>query len=96
MKIMQELENKNKKLLYKTLGMIIKKYRKEQQKSVYELAAVSSMSTNSWNRVEKYTSLDPSFTTIWKIAEALDIQPHELIKEVYDKLGDDFSLSGII
>lgn len=53
------------------------------------------MSTNSWNRIEKGLSLDPSFTTIWKIAEALDIYPDELIREVREKLGDDFSLSDL-
>ena len=92
---MQELEIKNKKLLYKTLGTIIRKLREKDKKSVYINSAVCGMSTNSWNRVEKAASLDPSFTTIWKIAEALDMKPSELIRKVEDKLGDKFSLLGL-
>ena len=92
---MQDAETKNKKLLYKIMGAIIKKLREKDEKSVYINSAVCGMSTNSWNRVEKGISLDPSFTTIWKIAEVLNIKPSELIKEVEDKLGDKFSLSGL-
>ena len=92
---MQELEIKNKKLLYKTLGTIIRKLREKDKKSVYINSAVCGMSTNSWNRVETAASLDPSFTTIWKIAETLDMKPSELIRKVEDKLGDKFSLSGL-
>ena len=94
--IMQDKEQtKNKRAMYKALAKIIQKHREAQNKSIYELAAVCSMSTNSWNRIEKGISLDPSFTTIWKIAEALDIYPDELLREVREKLGDDFSLSDL-
>lgn len=93
---MQDKEQiKNKKILYKTLAKVVQKYRKAQNKSIYELAPICSMSTNSWNRIEKGMSLDPSFTTIWKISEALDIPFNILMTELCEKLGDDFSLSGL-
>lgn len=88
-------ETQNQKLLYKTLVAIIKKHRKSLKKSIYKLSAEVELDRSSWSRLEKLESLDPSFTTIWKIAEALDIYPDELIKEVREKLGDDFSLSGL-
>ena len=93
---MQEAELKNKKLLYKVLGSIVKKHRKSLDKSVYSIVAACEMSTNSWNRVEKAVSLDPSLTTMWKIAEVLDMRLSDLIREVEDELGDEFSLSGLI
>ena len=95
MQQVNEKEIRNKKLLYKTLGEIIKKLRDKDKKSVYVNSAICGMSTNSWNRVEKGISLDPSFTTIWKIAEVLGIKPSELLKEVENRLGDKFSLSGL-
>lgn len=91
----KKLENKNKKLLYKTLASILKKHRKEQNKSIYKLSAECSIEGSVWRKIERVESLDPSLTTIWKIAEALDIYPDELIREVREKLGDDFSLSDL-
>lgn len=91
----KELETKNKRLLYETLASTLKKRRKELDKSIYKLAAEISLEESIWNKIERVESLDPSFTTIWKIAEALDIYPDELIREVREKLGDDFSLSDL-
>ena len=34
---------------------------------------------------------DPRLSTLWRIAEALDINPRILIQEVEKLLGDDFS-----
>jgi len=91
----KERETKNKKLLYKTLVSIIKKHRKTQKKSIYKLAAECSLEVSVWSKLERLKSLDPSFTTIWKIAEALDVPFNVLMTELCEKLGDDFSLSGL-
>ena len=64
-------------------------------KSIYKLSDEIELDRSIWSRLERVESLDPSFTTIWKIAEALDIYPDELIREVREKLGDDFSLSDL-
>ncbi len=95
---MQQLpnnEDKNKELFSKVLASVIKKRRKKLGKSVYELSAESSVGKNTWLMIEKCVSKEPSITTIWKIAEGLDIYPDELLREVREKLGDDFSLSGL-
>lgn len=91
----KQRETKNKKLLYKTLISIIKKHRKAQKKSIYKLAAECSLEYSNWYKIERLESLDPSFTTIWKISEALDIPFNVLMTELCEKLGDDFSLSGL-
>lgn len=91
----KERETKNKKLLYKALVSIIKKHRKAQKKSIYKLAAECSLEGSVWSKIERLESLDPSFTTIWKISEALDVPFYILMNELCEKLGDDFSLSGL-
>lgn len=35
---------------------------------------------------------DPQLTTIFKLAEALEIKPHEFIKLIEEKLPSDFSM----
>ena len=91
----KEVISKNKKLLYKTLASVIKKHRHALNKSIYKLSDEIELDRSIWSRIEKAESLDPSFTSIWKIAEALDIYPDELIREVREKLGEDFSLSDL-
>lgn len=91
----QTNEDKNKELFSKALASVIKKHRKKLGKSVYALSAESSVGKNTWLMIEKAVSKDPSIITIWKIAEGLDIHPDELLREVREKLGDDFSLSDL-
>lgn len=91
----KEKERIKKLRLYKAIAAVITKHRKAQNKSAYTISAEAFIPKSSWLSIEKATSLDPSFTTIWKISEALDIKPEDLIKEVREKLGDDFSLSGL-
>jgi len=88
-------EIKNKQIICKTLASVIQKHKKCQNKTIYALAAEVGMSENTWGLVEKAQTLNPSIMTLWKIAEALDIRIEDLIKEVHDQLGDDFSLSGL-
>ena len=91
----EELEKENKKLLVKTFASIIMEHRKKQGKSIYAISAESSLAKNTWRDIELQVCKDPALSTIWKIAEGLDIYPDELLKEVREKLGDDFSLSGL-
>ena len=34
---------------------------------------------------------DPQFSTLWRIAEGLEIKPHELVELIEKELGEDFS-----
>ncbi len=95
MQHIEDLEEKNIRLLVSTLAKIIQKHRKKLGKSVYAISAESSVGKNTWRMIEKSISKESALITIWKIAEGLDMYPDELIKEVREKLGDDFSLTGL-
>lgn len=92
---MQE-NSKNKTIrLINTLGALIQQHRKEQGKTMYAISAEVSMSKSTWREAEIGACRDIKFTTLWKIAEGLDIPLATLIDELTQKLGDDFSLSDI-
>ena len=81
--------NKRKNLVMKTLGKTIKKLRGEQ--SQFMLASENDISVSIISTVERGMK-DPQFTTLFKIAEALNIKPSELVKLVENQLPEDFTL----
>ncbi len=85
-------KSKNNIILIKTLGDIIKTHRKLTKKSIYKISAEIFMSKSTWREAELGVCKDINLTTLWKIAEGLDITPYQLLKEVQEKLGKDFSL----
>ena len=85
---MQALKDK-KKVLLQVLGNIIKKNR--GKKSINQLSYEIDLSKSVWSNVEKGRK-DIQFTTLWRIIEALDINPAEFIKEVYSELDETFSM----
>ena len=92
---MQE-NSKNKTIrLINNLGALIQKHRKEQGKTIYAISAEVSMSKSTWREAEIGACKDIKLTTLWKIAEGLDIPLATLISELTQKLGEDFSLSDI-
>ena len=74
------------------LGEIIKEHRVATGKSMYKISAESSILKSTWRRIENGTYKDVNLSSVWKIAEGLEIPPEELIKELREKLGSDFSL----
>lgn len=78
--------------LVKTLGNIVKKHRLSQKKTMYKISAECSVHKDSWRLLENGLINDVKLSTIWKIAEGLDIPPDKLIKELSDSLGENFSL----
>ncbi len=81
--------NKRKNLIMKTLGKTIKKLRGEQ--SQFMLASENDISVSIISTAERGIK-DPQFTTLFKIAEALNIKPSELVKLVENQLPEDFTL----
>lgn len=81
---MQEI----KRELLKITGNIIKKYR--GIKSISLLSNEIELSKSIWSEVEKGNK-DIQLTTLWRISEGLNIKPSELIKEIENMLGKDFS-----
>ena len=81
--------------LVEVLGNIIKTHRTEQKKTIYKISAECSMHKDAWRLIEKGLVHDIKISSIWKIAEGLGIDPIDLLKEAKEKLGDDFTISGL-
>ena len=74
--------------LQKELATVIKKYRKEQ--SISQLANEIDLSKSIWAGIEK-GERDVQLSTFWRIAEALNIKPSQLLQSIESRLGDEFS-----
>lgn len=81
----------NKQILQNTLASIIRELRQSQNKSISVISAETGMTKSMWADMEKGIK-DPQFSTLVRIAEGLDISLDELIKNLNQKLPDDFSL----
>ena len=80
---MQEIKN----TLQKTLATVIKSHRtKSITKSTDEIGIGKSIWADLENGIK-----DPQFSTFWRIAEGLDIKPHDLVIEIENELGKNFS-----
>lgn len=77
-----------KKELLKALAKIVKKYRGE--KSISQISMEIDVSKSIWLMIER-AQRDAQFSTIWRIAEALDIKPSFLVNELENELGENFS-----
>ncbi len=83
MNIMQELKNE----LQKAIAKVVREHRtKSITKSADEIAMGKSMWADLENGIK-----DPQFSTLWRIAEGLDIKPHILVKMIEDEVGEEFS-----
>lgn len=92
---MQDNSKKATIRLIKVLGEIIKKHRLEQKKTIYKISAECSIHKDSWRLIEKGLVNDIKLSSLWKIAEGLDIPLATLIDELTKELGEDFSLADI-
>ena len=92
---MQEFGKNATAALIRELGKIIRKHRLEQKKTMYRISAECSIHKDTWRLIEKGMVRDIKISSLWKIAEGLDIEPENLIKEVKDALGKNFSISGL-
>lgn len=80
---------KRKKLIMKILGENIQKLRGD--KSQFILSSENDISCSIISTVERGLK-DPQFTTLFKIAEALNIKASELVKLVENELPKNFSM----
>lgn len=83
---MQERRNE----LLKELAKIIKRKRKQYNKSISQLSNEIELSKSVWSRMEKGYK-DIQFSTLWRVAEALDIKLSSLVSEIETEIGQDFS-----
>lgn len=92
----KEKEAARRKMLCDTIALVVSEHRKKLGKSMHTISAEGSVNKASWVLIEGRKAKFPSIIVLWQIAEVLDMRLSNLIKEVEDKLGDEFSLSGLI
>ena len=77
----------HRKKLQQITGKVVRKLR---TKSITKSADEIGMGKSLWADLENGIK-DPQFSTLWRIAEGLEIKPHVLVKIIEDEIGDDFS-----
>ena len=80
---MQELKLK----LQRAVAKVVKENR---TKSITKSADEIAMGKSMWADLERGIK-DPQFSTLWRIAEGLDIKPHIFVKMIEDEVGKNFS-----
>lgn len=80
---MQELKAKFRN----TIANVIRNLR---NKSITKSADEIGMGKSLWADLENGIK-DPQFSTLWRIAEGLEIKPHVLVEMIEKELGDNFS-----
>ena len=81
------MQDKKDKIL-QALAKIIR--TKRGNHSITQLSLCADVSKSIWAMIEK-GNRDTQLTTFFRIAEALYMKPSELLKEIENELGDDFS-----
>lgn len=88
---MQYCYENEKKLFQQKLASIVKKHRLKLKKSMYLISNEIGMTRTMWGDLERAIK-DPQLTTLWRIAQALEIPLSQIIIELENELGKDFSL----
>ncbi len=65
---------------------------KLNQKSLNKIEEEYDIGRGSLSRLEN-AKVDSKFTTLWKYAEALNVKLSDIIKDVEDKVDDNFQLT---
>ena len=82
----------DKKLKFQNaLAKIIKKYRENSHLSMTKTSDEIGLTKSIWSNVEAGRR-DPQLTTIWRMAEALNVPLSQIIAELETTLGKDFFL----
>jgi len=87
------MNNKDKKeILKKKLGLVVKKLR--GRKSQFILGSEYDISSSLLSTIERGLK-DPQYTTFYRIAEALNVKPSQLMSMIEETLPDDFTFVDI-
>ncbi|MBQ8668406.1 helix-turn-helix transcriptional regulator [bacterium] len=82
----------DKKLKFQnSLAKIIKKHRQNLQLSMTKTSDEIGLTKSIWSNVEA-GNRDPQLTTIWRMAEALNVPLSKIILELENELGEDYFL----
>ena len=77
------------------MSNLIKNRREKLNKNIYLISAESFIPRSTWRDIEVGLRKDINLTTFCKIAEGLDMKPYELLRELCENLGDDFSFTDL-
>ena len=80
-----------KKLIREAAGKVLKRLKGD--KSLYLLAMEYEISTSLLNSLERGIK-DPQLTTVFKIAEALNIKASEFVKMIEEELPEGMMFTG--
>lgn len=80
------------KKVINALSKIIERRRVATGKSIYKIAAECGLSKSTWREAELAECTNITLSTLLQIAYGLEMPLHEIIKELYKELGDDFTL----
>lgn len=72
--------------LMKAFGDILRKHRRSKKLTQEELGLEADVDRVFISRLESGTQ-KPSIATLFRVARVLQIEPHEIIKEVQQKMG---------
>lgn len=83
-----QAETKHKReLLLKAVAKTVKELREKTGKSISLISNELNVSKSIWSDVELGKS-DMQFTTFWRIAEALEVSPEDLIVKIKKNIGE--------
>ncbi len=88
---MQEDFEIQKQKLRNAVSKAVKRLRLSQNKSISGISAEIMMTKSLWADLEKGKK-DPQLSTVWRIAEALNIPIEKFISEIKKELDSDFTL----
>lgn len=77
-------------ILKQTLAEVIKEYRLGQNRSISLLSREVNLSKSIWSDLEKGIK-DPQLSTLWKVAESLNVPLSQIIKVMEENLKNKLS-----
>ena len=77
-------------ILKQKLAEVIKEYRLEQNRSISLLSGEVNLSKSIWSDLEKGIK-DPQLSTLWKVAESLNVPLSQIIKVMEENLKNKLS-----
>lgn len=87
---MQAETKEKRKTLLNAVGKTVRELREKAGKSISLISNELNVSKSIWSDVELGKS-DMQFTTFWRIAEALEISPEDLIIKIRKNVGENIT-----
>lgn len=84
---MQAETKYKREMLLKAVAKTVKELREKTGKSISLISNELNVSKSIWSDVELGKS-DMQFTTFWRIAEALEVSPEDLIVKIKKNIGE--------